>query len=235
MYVEIEDKRIIIDLGVTMKRLTGALSTNGRSFDKLDAILITHAHNDHVKGMEICLKKLSAPIYMSESTKNTLCCENAKILPYRKKTQIAEGLWVTGFRTSHDCPGSMGFVIETERTKLGYATDLGEITDDILNVLTGAECIVLEANHDEEMLRFGPYPMILKKRILSNHGHLSNECCAEAAAVLAERGTKHFLLAHLSRENNTPKTALATVESALGGSAEAEILPQYGDYLLTIG
>ena len=96
-------------------------------------------------------------------------------------------------------------------------TDLGIITEDIMELLSGADVIVIEANHDEEMLRYGRYPVFLKKRILSNHGHLSNDACAEAVAQLAERRTKRFFLAHLSQENNCPELALDCVRKAAAG------------------
>ena len=114
-------------------------------------------------------------------------------------------------------------------------TDLGIITEDIMELLSGADVIVIEANHDEEMLRYGRYPVFLKKRILSNHGYLSNDACAEAVAQLAERGTKRFFLAHLSQENNRPELALDRVRKAAAGmEVLIEALPIFGAEMITV-
>jgi phosphoribosyl 1,2-cyclic phosphodiesterase len=119
---------------------------------------------------------------MSATSKDKLMAEETIALPYFEKTEILPGMWVTAIPTSHDCPGSVGFRIETEQTVLGYLTDLGYVPERTMEMLSGADCIVLESNHDEELLRYGRYPIFLKKRILSNQGHLSNH---DSAAALA--------------------------------------------------
>ena len=226
-------RKLIVDLGVTASALKFALEANGISPEEIEAVLITHTHSDHIKGLKVCMKQLSAPLFMSSTTKMTLMCESASALSYSCRTQILPGLWITAFPTSHDCPGSVGFLIETESIRFGYATDLGIITDEILQLLSGSDCIVIESNHDEEMLRYGRYPVFLKKRILSDHGHLSNDSCAEAVAWLAERGTRHFLLAHLSQENNLPQIALRRTEKATSGMGiSINVLPATSSQML---
>ena len=235
MLVELEGRRILIDLGVTAKMLFSALSANGLSWQDIEAVLVTHTHTDHVKGLDVCMKKMTAPLYMSGTSKERLDCKQAGVIPYYRTIEILPGVKVTAFRTSHDCLGSVGFRIEVGNTVLGYATDLGVVTDDILDLLSGADLVVIEANHEEELLLSGPYPAFLKKRILSDHGHLSNDSCAEAAARLAERGTKHFFLAHLSQENNRPELALDCVRKATAGmGVTIEVLPVYGETMITI-
>jgi len=189
MLVELEGRRILIALGVTAKMLTSTLSANGLSVQAIEAVLVTHTHTDHVKGLDVCMKKVAAPLFMSGTSKDTLVRERANAIPYYRETEIIPGVRVTAFRISHDCLGSVGFRIEVGNTVLGYATDLGVVTEDIMEHLAGADVIVIEANHDEEMLRYGRYPAFLKKRILSDHGHLSNDACAETVARLAEKGT----------------------------------------------
>lgn len=235
MLVDIEDRVIIIDLGITAKMLRAALEKNGYSWNDIHAVLITHTHSDHVKGLEVCMKQISAPIFMSHTSKDTLMLEHATALTYYERTEILAGLWVTAIRTSHDCPGSIGFKIETEHIRFGYVTDLGVIPESTIDLISGADCIVIESNHDEEMLRYGRYPAFLKKRILSDQGHLSNVACAEAIVQLAERGTKRFFLAHLSQENNRPEIALDCVQKATGGiDLQIDVLPVYGDTLTEI-
>ena len=235
MLVELEGRRILIDLGVTAKTLSAVLSANGLSYQDIEAVLVTHTHTDHVKGLNVCMKRIAAPLYMSGTSKDMLLCERAEPIPYWREIEIIPGVTVTAFRTSHDCLGSVGFRIETGGTVLGYATDLGIITEDMINLLSGADAIVIEANHDEELLRCGRYPAFLKKRILSDHGHLSNDACAEAVARFADKGTKHFFLAHLSQENNRPELALDCVRKATAGTdATVEVLPVYGEKMIAV-
>ncbi|MBQ9661600.1 MAG: MBL fold metallo-hydrolase [Oscillospiraceae bacterium] len=235
MLVDVDGRKVIVDLGVTASALRTALAANGYECADIDAVLITHTHTDHVKGLDVCMKRLAAPLFMSSTSKATLLREDAVGLNYNTRCEILQGLWLTAFPTAHDCPGSVGYLIETENHRFGYATDLGVVTDKIMDLLAGADCIVIESNHDEEMLRYGRYPVFLKKRILSEHGHLSNEACAEAVAWFADRGTKHFLLAHLSQENNRPDLALACAERAVAGmDVTIDVLPVSGDRLIQV-
>ena len=192
MLLEIDGRLLVIDLGVSASMLRSAMSANGFAWEDVDAVLITHTHSDHIRGLGVCMKRIHAPIFMSHTSKNTLMLESAAALNYSARTEILPDLWVTAIPTSHDCPGSVGFLIETADTRFGYLTDLGVIPKGVTDLFSGCDCIVLESNHDEEMLRYGPYPAYLKKRILSEHGHLSNEACAEALALFAELGTGCF-------------------------------------------
>ncbi len=231
----LDGTKIMIDLGITAASLKKALSANQFSTDEIAAVLITHTHSDHIKGLDVCMRRIHAPLFMSSSSKTTLQRDDAIALNYYIRTEIIHRIWVTAFPTSHDCPGSVGYLIETDSLRIGYATDLGIITDDIMNLLAGADCIVIESNHDEEMLRFGRYPFFLKQRILSDHGHLSNEACAKAVAWFARRGTRHFLLAHLSQENNLPESALISAKRATSGmDVTIDVLPVRGTKLIEL-
>ena len=235
MLLEIDGRHLVIDLGVSASMLRSAMSANGLAWEDVDAVLITHTHSDHVRGLGVCMKRIHAPIFMSHTSKNTLMLENATALNYSARTEILPDLWVTAIPTSHDCPGSIGFLIETANTRFGYLTDLGVIPEGVTELFSGCDCIVLESNHDEEMLRYGPYPAYLKRRILSEHGHLSNEACAEALAQFAETGTECFFLAHLSQENNRPSLALESARKATAGrNVELEVLPVWGERMITV-
>ena len=235
MLADMDGRRILIDLGVTASMLRSVLSVNGYAWSDIDAVLITHTHSDHIKGLEVCLKRIDAPVFMSGTSKDRLMLERATALNYNARTEILPGLWVTAIPTSHDCAGSIGLKIETTETKLGYITDLGVIPESTMEVLSGTDCIVIESNHDEEMLRYGAYPAYLKRRILSEHGHLSNGACAEAIARFAEEGTRSFFLAHLSRENNRPKLALESALRATAGmDVTIEVFPVFGERLYTV-
>ena len=225
-YLEIHGKRILIDLGLSAKMISAGLRKAGTSLEVLDAVLITHTHIDHIRGLPVCSKKIDCPLYMSEISCAKLFAYSPRVLPPGRPLEITDNLKVTTFETSHDCPGSIGFRIDYAGGSFGYATDLGCVTDQIREKLKGVESLVLEANHDVEMLRNGPYPYVLKRRILSESGHLSNDACADAAAFFARNGTNKIFLAHLSRENNTPAIAYDTVTRALAGlHAEVNTLP----------
>ena len=163
MLAELDECKVLIDLGVPASVLRSTLEHGGCGWSDIDAVLITHTHTDHVKGLDACRRRISAPFYMSGTTKDTLMLEDATALLYSVRTEVLPGLWVTAIPTSHDCPGSAGYKIETSRCAFGYLTDLGTIPESTMEILYGCDAIVIESNHDEEMLRYGKYPAFLKK------------------------------------------------------------------------
>lgn len=211
---------ILVDIGRSAKQTTNIL--NRCSIDPLaiSGILITHEHTDHVNGLRVFASRYHIPVFSSAGTLGAL--ESMGILngsfpayTIEDTLQLA-GMEISAFRTPHDCAESYGYRIRTADGKIvTVATDLGYITPEIEENLLGADLTVLESNHDIGMLRTGPYPYSLKRRILSDCGHLSNVACAEMLPTLFERGTKRFVLAHLSRENNTPDIARQTAVCGL--------------------
>ena len=217
-YVEAGGAAILIDAGKSLRRLCSAVCSIGVCIDALDAIFITHEHNDHVSALENLAKKHKIPIHMASGCAEKFCSERYEALrecivchPPLFEVEI-KGARIMSFPTPHDSNMSVGYRIEFcedgKTRAIGLATDIGYVTKDICRGLCGCEAVVLESNHDVEMLTEGPYPYDLKKRILSKRGHLSNKDSALLAAGLAKRGTSSFILAHLSEENNTPDTAL---------------------------
>lgn len=214
------DTHILIDAGISAKRIRTGLQEQGLTMNDVDGVLITHEHSDHIRGLTVLLRRDPAPVYALPAVVSALrgqMPEHAHLLH-----EIApEGTFalgsaaVTPFCTPHDAAGSCGYRIEGRGSSFGFCTDLGELTDTVRDALRGVDCAVIEANHDLAMLRGGPYPVFLKRRILSDHGHLSNEGAGALAAFLAENGARSLILGHLSRENNTPQKALETVACAL--------------------
>ena len=213
--------RILVDAGISCRRICQGLNTLGLTPEDLDAICITHTHGDHVSGLRILLKRTDCPVFASEPAAWELLERAAGV---KDRLDTAEGPFsvrdctVTPFPTSHDAPGSRGYRFDTPDGGFGLLTDSGVVTPEAAEVLPGAALAVLEANHDVEALQSGPYPYYLKKRILGPGGHLCNEDAAAFAVTLAAAGAREIVLAHLSKENNTPTMALRTVETALSAA-----------------
>ena len=189
------------------------------SMDELDGILITHEHTDHISGLATLIKHHSIPLYTSPGTARQLAYRLAGVEPLLRPrdpgTEFCIGSCrVTAFATSHDAAQSMDYRIDGSGS-VGILTDTGYVTDEAAQVLPGVSLLVLESNHDVEYLRSGPYPYTLKQRILGSQGHLSNDDAAAFAAQMAAAGTRCIVLAHLSRENNTPQLAYDAVDRAL--------------------
>lgn len=228
---------ILIDAGISMRRIVSSLAALGLSPQDVSGVLITHEHSDHMSGLSMLCKyhklRIFAPTELCDvltDCKPELRCFLWPI-PENEYYDI-DGLSVKCFRTPHDARYSVGYRIEGTAS-IGYATDTGCVTDTMLNSLSGADIAVIEANHDVDMLKAGPYPYYLKRRILSENGHLSNNDCAILAEHLAKTGTRYIIVAHLSRENNTPELALKTVTENL--SAEnTEIFAAPMDGMLSV-
>jgi len=199
---------ILLDAGISARRIAQALALLGMTPEDLDAILITHEHSDHVNGIATLTKKYAVPVYASRGTAHFLPQAGSALRIFEAGDALAVGeLDIQSFRTSHDAADSVDYRIDAPDGSLGALTDTGYVTDDAAKALTGVDLLLLEANHDVGMLQCGPYPYHLKRRILGEHGHLSNEAAADFALHCVKNGTSDILLAHLSAENNTPEAA----------------------------
>lgn len=213
-----EGGHILVDAGVSCRRIAQGLEALGLGLRDLDAVLVTHTHSDHISGLQTLLKRTDCPVYASAGAGRDLL---RRMTHLEGRLREAEGAFfikdcaVTAFPTSHDAPGSRGYRFDTPDGGVGLLTDSGVVTAEAEAVLPGVALAVLEANHDAEAVRSGPYPYYLKERILGPSGHLRNEDAAAFAVALARAGAREIVLAHLSRENNTPAMALRAVEAAL--------------------
>ena len=222
LLLEDRETRILIDAGISKRRVDAALKSLGCGREQIGGVLITHEHSDHISGLESLVKQPQIPVYAPHTVAARLLgakpglADALRVIPVGEPFPLGS-LRITAFHTSHDTDESVGYRVEGDGV-YAHATDTGCVTPEMRLALQGADTVLLESNHDEQMLRYGPYPFYLKKRILSDRGHLSNAACAEFARQLAESGTRQIILAHLSRENNTPEKALAETAAALAGS-----------------
>ncbi len=224
VYIRLDGDEILIDAGISAKRICDSLKSLDTDITRIKGIFITHEHADHVSGLETLSKKYGIPVHFTEpsarqylSGKAEHTKESAVIHPILY-TAAAGDITVTSFPTPHDSAASVGYVISDRNGEdvLAVATDMGHITDEVSDALMGIENIILESNHDENMLLCGAYPYELKRRILGKFGHLSNEAAAGFLVRLAAAGTKRVLLAHLSRDNNLPELAYHSSLDAVG-------------------
>ncbi len=212
---------ILIDVGVSGKQTLSALDCIGVDISDIGAIFITHEHSDHIKGMRALASKYGIDVYASEGTLQKLeeggkLCDKFKCHVIPQEGMECRGMFIKGFRTSHDCVESLGFTVETpDERKISVLTDTGFVSEEMYSAVQGSDLILAESNHDIGMLRNGPYTYNLKRRILSDKGHLSNLACADLVTKLVENGTTRIVLGHLSKENNIPELAYQTSYSAL--------------------
>lgn len=220
LLISYSDTHILVDAGISLRRIKTGLAQLGLTMEQLDGILLTHEHTDHVAGLKTMVKHHTVPLYASHGTARQLDAKVEGIEPFLRPvdTDAVFSLGdcqITVFPTSHDARQSVDYRIDSEGGSIGILTDTGYVTDEAADVLSGVDLLVLESNHEPDWLRAGPYPYQLKQRIMSPWGHLSNQDAAQFAVDMAQQGTQEIVLAHLSKENNTPARALETVERSL--------------------
>ena len=230
--IKTENTAVLIDAGISASRILKELARTDTPRENVRALLLTHEHIDHVRGARVLLKKLcSAAVYSSPGTLDGTIRHDIHLrLSFEKEIEPSRRFTITpdevvsigdlkirAFRTLHDAKEPYGYYITSADKSIALLTDTGIVTDEIIDSVKTADVLVLESNHDTDMLRYGRYPYYLKQRILSDYGHLSNNQAAEALIKLFDRHDKKrvVLLAHLSKENNSPSVAEQTVLAAL--------------------
>ncbi len=222
LFLSAGSTKLLIEAGLSARKIAEALNSIGEDISDINAILVSHEHSDHIKGVGVLSRKFGIPVYANKSTwkamegligpleeKNMVCFETGEAF------SVGGDILVNTFPVPHDALEPVGFSFCAGGRKISIATDMGHVSAEVLDQLSASDLILVESNHDVEMLMVGPYPWHLKRRIMSDTGHLSNEMAGRLAAYLAERGTSRILLGHLSKYNNFPQLAYQTVQNAL--------------------
>lgn len=223
IYISSGQTALLIDAGFSGVEIERRFKARGLMPDQLDAIVVSHEHNDHLHGVGVLSRRYDLPVYMSARTQ-------AEAAPRMGRIQSIENfacgtdfkindIIIHPFSTSHDACDSAGFTLQINGHKIGIATDLGIATHMVKHHLNGCSCLVLEANHDPRMLEQGPYPWPIKQRIKSRTGHLSNDDSKALLMDVMHDDLSHVILAHVSETNNTPEKALSVVAEQLGKNA----------------
>ena len=219
-YLETPQARVLIDAGFSLRQIRKRLAAIGRAPENLTGVLITHEHSDHVQGLAQLSQKLRIPVYCNRPTKEALEYQLQTRLECRLFSTGAvfdlEDLSVETFSVPHDAQDPVGFLLRTTGGNVGFLTDLGHATRLALERVRRANVLILESNHDVKLLQDCPHrPWSLKQRILSRHGHLSNEAAAEAAEQIMSADLRHLYLGHLSRECNRPQLAFEVMSRCM--------------------
>ncbi len=218
IFIESSHSRILVDAGLTAQQLKIRLESIGVEPESIDAIIITHSHRDHVTGTNVFSRQFDVPLYGHPDTLDHLSYlfkRKTKIFPWTGPFAIKD-FYLTPFRLSHDANPTVGYLISSQNKKIAICTDLGVVTREVTEHLEQAEFIIIESNHDPDMLFNGPYPWELKERIASRVGHLSNHDTGNLLKTLLNGRIQKVLLAHLSDENNSLELARNTVLELAG-------------------
>lgn len=226
IYIEEGHTRILIDAGLSGREISRRLEEVEVDPTALSALIVSHEHSDHVRGVGVLARRLGVTVFGTAKTLEAMAGsfrggEDLRTFRSDESFQV-DGLRIRAFSTSHDAVDPVGFRIRGRHAIVAVATDLGFVSHLIRHQLQGADLAILEANHDETMLMEGPYPWELKQRVRSRRGHLSNREAGELLAKLAQDGLRRGILAHLSEQNNTPDLALDTVREMLAAGGRSD-------------
>ena len=216
---------IMIDNGFSRREVLKRMDALGLHAEDVVALILTHEHSDHVSGLSVWCNRWKGPLFASTGTPETR--KYLAALPFEEfdpgDTIDVAGVRIETFSNTHDVVNPVGFRFSTPDDVIGFATDTGTLSTHAMERLADARILALESNHDVQMLRAGSYPRYLQERILSDHGHLSNDQAASAARELVTERTEHLIAMHISQENNTPTTAVKALAAALNATPDNEI------------
>lgn len=245
IYISDGKTSVLIDAGISLRTLKQRAKENNINLSSVSAVISTHCHTDHCSGIRTFMDGFKIPSFVHIEGLTALS-EKTNVTRLRLSTFTQDfsigSLQIQPLKLNHDVPHCSGFIINNGESSVGAVMDLGEIDNNIISALKGVKTLIIESNHDEHMLKTGRYPYHLKRRILSNSGHLSNDMCAGACLELIKSGTKNILLAHLSEENNLPELAFSALTEKLlscgfqeGKDYHAEVALQHKTSKMIVG
>jgi phosphoribosyl 1,2-cyclic phosphodiesterase len=222
IFIEGKSGAILLDAGLSAKETHGRIDRSGLDAGQVEAVLVTHEHSDHIKGLDVLARRMNVPVYATEGTLHDFLHHRrtsdkpieTRVCRSHERFSVGD-FCIEPFATSHDAAEPCGYIIQENGTRIGYCTDTGVISPRMLELLRKCDGIILESNHCPDMLRNGPYPESLKRRIRSKHGHLSNPAAASCLRMLG-KDVPQVILAHLSETNNTPERAKVSAREGLG-------------------
>ena len=228
LLIKAGDTRVLVDQGLSVKEACRRLALTQTAPDSIGAIIVTHEHTDHIRGLRVWRRRFQTPIYANRATLEASsqdCMEAGPVHRFQTGKHFDIGdLQIIPFALPHDAADPIGLLFEWKGRRIGVVTDLGCVTELVRRRLEGADVMIIESNHDPEMLIKGPYPWPVKDRIRQNLGHLSNPQAAELIDAVAHRNLKTLILAHISRKNNTPELASKSARKALDGRSHAKLI-----------
>lgn len=239
IYIGSDNTHIIIDAGVSRKRIEEGLNSAGLSLKDISAILVTHEHSDHIKSLGVILRKDDIPVYATKGTVDGMsdssmlgkfCYENVNVVKADSEFTIGD-LTVKPFAISHDAKEPVAYSVINNNKKATVLTDLGIYDDYTIDNLKNSDIMLVESNHDENLLAVGSYPYMLKQRILGKKGHLSNTCCGKLVDTVLHDNLKRIYLGHISKENNYDRLAFETVKLEIN---QSDSLYNSGDFQIEI-
>ena len=217
-FIETDHAKILVDCGTSYKKIKEGLESINQDIHDLDAILITHEHSDHIKGISVLSKNVDIPVYANKKTLDEIEKKSFISKSYSFKTDETfeiNDLKIHPFKIPHDAVDPVGFTIDHEGTKISIATDIGHVENKLLKNLNESSFVLLESNYEPDILKSSKYPYLLKHRILGPEGHLSNEDASIVIKTLVKNGLQNIMLGHLSKENNFPELAYQTTVNEL--------------------
>lgn len=225
-YVENDDDAVLIDAGVSTKQIVERMARLGLSLSKLRGVFISHEHTDHIRGIDVFSRKHAVPVFMTQKTHASSGCfikdNPVSFFSPGKPVQMGS-IRVHPFLKSHDAIEPCGFSVSSGSSRVAVLTDVGLHCENVIEHIRNADALFLESNYDDQMLKTGPYPVYLKKRIASDRGHLSNTQAGMLTLEYATTRLKHVFLSHLSANNNTPELALATFRRITNERSELKL------------
>lgn len=230
-YIEIAGKKILVDVGYSMKKINDKLSTVGKTLNDIDAIFITHDHGDHIKSFGAISRKYDIDLYIHPKSLNEVRhklgkLDETKIKLLTDKRIFLDNIMVENFEVMHDSANNLGYSFMYRNKKLSYVTDIGKITNIVKEACKDSDILAFESNYDLNLLLNGEYPWTLKNRVKGNRGHISNEEASKLIASIADNRMRKIILLHLSSENNHPELALRELKELIGSNKDIEVSSQ---------